>query len=102
MALRGVSLEIHPGEFVALLGPNGAGKTTLLRIASLLMNPSGGKIQFTDASRTMRLENAKRWIGMVGHSTLLYDELTAAENLALFAELYGLGWYLDRRFGELG
>ncbi len=86
-----------PGEFVALLGHNGAGKTTLLRIAALLMTPTSGSLYLTGdaaipmcSSRGSDLESNKRLIGMVGHSTLLYDELTAAENLNLFGQLYGL------------
>jgi heme exporter protein A len=88
VALRNILLEIGGGEFVALLGANGAGKTTLLRMAAQLMKPTSGNVVHTGAGS--RSEDARRFIGFVGHSTFLYDEMSAEENLNLFAHLYGL------------
>jgi heme exporter protein A len=84
-ALRRVSLEIAPGECVAFAGRNGSGKTTLLRIAAQLVRPSAGKLTFSPAPNGS--EQATRNTGFVAHATMVYDELTAEENLLLFARL---------------
>jgi heme exporter protein A len=87
-ALRRVSLEIAAGECVALAGRNGSGKTTLLRIAAQLVRPSAGEVRFTRANG-QGFDGARPRIGYVAHATMVYDELTAEENLLLFARLQG-------------
>jgi heme ABC exporter ATP-binding subunit CcmA len=82
-ALRRVSFEIAPGECVVLAGRNGSGKTTLLRIAAQIVLPTTGKLTFPGA--TSNTPHARP--GYVGHSTMVYDELSAEENLVLFAKL---------------
>ena len=87
-ALRRVSLEIRPAEFVAFAGRNGSGKTTLLRIAARLVRASAGSTSFHGPSGEMT-DCASR-TGFVAHATMVYDELTAEENLLLFARLQGI------------
>jgi heme exporter protein A len=85
-ALRHVSLEVEAGECVVLAGRNGSGKTTLLRIAAGLVRPTAGTVNFLSAPGDARDAERVR-PGFVAHATMVYDDLTAEENLLLFARL---------------
>ena len=84
-ALRNLNLTVDAGECVALAGRNGSGKTTLLRIASGLTRPTRGSLSFFGAIETQNPQ-----IGFVAHATMVYDELSAEENLSFFARLLGV------------
>ena len=88
-AVDGVSLTVRAGECLALFGPNGAGKTTLLRLLGGLLKPSGGTARIA-GEKVPGGPEIRRRIGVVSHRTLLYDALTARENVEFFARLYGV------------
>lgn len=87
-ALRRVSLTIAPGECVVVAGRNGSGKTTLLRVAARLVRPSRGTLRFSGDAGDQDAPDVRP--GFVAHATMVYDELTAEENLLLFARLLGV------------
>src|SRR5205085_8532291 len=82
--------NIASGAIVVLLGPNGSGKTTLLRLLSGLSRPSGGSITVGGWSLPKEAAAVRAQLGVVAHLPLLYDDLTAAENLRFFARLYSI------------
>jgi len=84
-ALRQVSVDFEPGRCYVLLGENGAGKSTLLRILAGLLRPSFGKVTVFGEDEP---HDARERIGYMSHAPMLYDELTAQENLRYFASLY--------------
>ena len=84
-ALRQVSVEFAPGRCYVLLGENGAGKSTLLRILAGLLRPSFGKVTVFGEDEP---HDARERIGYMSHAPMLYDELTAEENLSYFRSLY--------------
>jgi heme ABC exporter ATP-binding subunit CcmA len=86
-ALRQVSVDLELGRCYVLLGENGAGKSTLLRVLAGLLRPSFGTVRvFENLEPTA--EAARARIGYMSHAPMLYDELTAQENLLYFARLY--------------
>ena len=86
-ALKGVSLTVGRGERILLTGPNGAGKTTLLRIISSQTSPSSGRMTIEGFEASKDRQVAKRLVGLVGHRSFLYDELTVGENLKFYGSL---------------
>lgn len=88
-AVRGVSLALERGQLLLVLGPNGAGKTTMLRMLAGLVRPTAGAVT-VDGLPLLGNPGLRRSIGLISHQTLLYDDLTPAENLRFAAGLYGL------------
>ena len=100
MALRGLDLEVRPGEFVTIVGPNGAGKTTLLRILATLSRPTQGHVSIAGHALPKGADQARRQIGLLSHKPLLYGDLTAEENLRFFGKMYDVP-QLEARIVEL-
>jgi len=84
-ALKRLSLEFASGQCYVLLGENGAGKSTLLRILAGLLRPTEGSVKLFGGYEP---KDVRGRIGYMSHAPMLYDELTAVENLTYFASLY--------------
>jgi heme exporter protein A len=90
--IKDVSLDVRGGEVLLLIGHNGAGKTTLIRLLAALLRPSAGTITRSGT------------LGVVAHHSMLYDSLTARENLRFFARLHGRndGERIEQMLEEIG
>lgn len=88
--LKSIDFELPQGASLVIFGPNGAGKTTLLRILSTLDRPSKGTCEALGFSYKEQIEQVRGFVGFITHNPMLYLDLTARENLVLFARLYGV------------
>ena len=88
--LWNLDLTVPWGETLALFGANGAGKTTLLRILSTSARADAGSVRIAGRDLRRQTGEARRRIGVVGHRSFLYEDLTTWENLNYYARLYGL------------
>ncbi len=88
--LRGLDLDIARGSCLALLGPNGSGKSTLIKLLSGLSRADRGVIRVGGWELPREAAHIRAQIGLVSHKSLLYESLTARENLRFFARLYNI------------
>jgi len=89
VVLGEVSLAVRGAECVLLVGPNGAGKTTLLRILATVLRPNSGSLVVNGVDAIRQPAEARAAIGMVGHGSYVYEDLTALENLRFWATMHG-------------
>jgi ABC-2 type transport system ATP-binding protein len=90
-AVRGLDLEVRPGECFGLLGPNGAGKTTTLEIVEGLLDPTAGDVEVLDMRWGRDDARIRRRMGISLQETRLTDKLTVRETIALFRSFYPSG-----------
>ncbi len=88
--LWNLDLTVHWGELVVLFGANGVGKTTLLRILSTQSKPDAGALLVAGFNPRRNPEAIRRRVGVVGHQSFLYGDLTCRENLIYYGRLYRL------------
>ncbi len=88
VVLRNIDIDIAPGDFVTLLGVNGAGKTTLMSIIATLGRPTAGTVLIGGMDTAQHAAHIRRYIGLVSHKTLLYDDLSGEQNLQFYARMY--------------
>ena len=89
-AVDNVSITVPRGAFLSIFGPNGAGKTTLLRVLSTLSRATSGSAKLMGIDLKEEPDRVRDHIGLISHNSMLYPELTAEENLMIYARLYGV------------
>jgi putative ABC transport system ATP-binding protein len=105
-ALRGVDLDVRPGEFLSIVGPSGSGKSTLFHIIGGLTPPTGGKVRVGDQdlstmSDAERTNMRKRTVGFVFQKFNLLPNVTARDNIAVARHIAGLPKDTDSSFNDL-
>lgn len=90
-ALAGVDLVVEPGEVVLIQGPNGAGKSTLLRLCAGLLSLAEGSATVLGIDLASNRRAVRPLIGLLGHKSALYEDLTVTENVRFWAEVCGAG-----------
>ncbi len=101
-AVDHVSFDVKKGEVFGLLGPNGAGKTTIIRMLSTLTRPTEGTATVGNFDIAKNDDKVRKLIGLVSEKIIMYDRLTAKENLWFFGSLYNIHKeILSRRIDEL-
>jgi len=87
IAVDSISFEVKRGEIFGFLGPNGAGKSTTIRMLTTLLTPTSGSAKINGADIVKDQDKVRKQIGLVAEKIILYDHLTAEENLRFFGKL---------------
>jgi ABC-2 type transport system ATP-binding protein len=92
VAVDEVSLEVRRGTILGIIGPSGSGKTTLIRMLTGTLEPSEGKLSVLGQHPRKFSRHTREKLGYMPQNFVLYEELTASENLSFVASLFGLLW----------
>ena len=101
-ALREVDICVQHGEIFGLVGPDGAGKTTMLRLMAAVMRPTSGRVTVAGHDSVRDTEKIRAHVGYMPQKFSLYGDLSVAENLEFYADIFGVqGEERRRRFAQV-
>jgi ABC-2 type transport system ATP-binding protein len=89
-AVRGVDLDIAPGEIYGLIGPDGAGKTTTIRMLAGVMKPTSGIARVSGINTSREAERLRHQVGYMAQRFSLYGDLSVRENIEFYADIFGV------------